>query len=119
MKSLSSIQRPKLHDMKVNEKERKKERGLMESPVSSSSDKYPWGLRLNLDKAALEKLGIDLPKVGTDYHVMAVASVVSVSKHDRSSADGEDHSSQTLELQIEKLGLTQKSDSKTDKGKAA
>jgi hypothetical protein len=42
---------------------------------------YGYGTSITLDQAALKKLGItDLPTVGDEYHVMAVANVHATSK---------------------------------------
>ncbi len=72
-----------------------------EKSVAADAPAYPWGLTLNLDEDALEKLGIDLPDVDTKVMVIAKARVTSVSANQ--STGGEKRRS--LSLQIEELCL--------------
>lgn len=65
-------------------------------------DKYPYGLRLDLNSQSLEKLALDtLPKVGTKMTLTAEVEVVATRSSDRSNGEPE----QSMELQIVKLGL--------------
>lgn len=84
--------------------EEKKAEGKEDS-VLGSSDDYPWGLRLNLDKESLDKLDVDL-KVGQEVYVSGLAKVVRVSE----SAD-ENVERHSVELQITDIGITNASDS--------
>ena len=86
----------KLRDMKLSRAEK------VEEVTHDTSDipDYPWGLRLNLDQDAIDKLGIDLPSVGDSFFVVALAKVRSVSEH-----ESDDRKTQDISLQIEQLSL--------------
>lgn len=69
------------------------------APDISSGPDYPWGLSINLDTAALKKLGIkDLPEAGEECMIHAVGKVTRVSQS--ASDKNEDRS---MEIQIMKL----------------
>ena len=85
----------KLRDMKLTPSEKSEE-----AEIATDTPDYPYGLRLNLNEEALEKLGIDLPDVGDSFFVVAVAKVQSVSEH-----QSEGSKSQNVDLQIEQLSL--------------
>lgn len=72
-------------------------------PVSVATDapRYPYCLNLHLDNEVLEKLDLELPKVGARISLEAIATVESVSSSQR--ADGEKYRS--VSLQITDLGL--------------
>lgn len=73
---------------------------VCESPYSG--DKYPWGLRIDLNTEALKKLGVKtLPKSGTKMVVTAEVDVVGSRYSERQNGD-EDRS---LELQITSMAL--------------
>lgn len=75
--------------------------------IEYGGNKYPYGLCINLESQALDKLGLEsLPKPGTKMQLTATVVVTSASLNQRQ--DGED--SKRLELQIEKMGLTKGSD---------
>lgn len=72
----------KLVSMKIDAKARQEkysESAMVDRP------EYPWGLQLNLDEEAIEKLDIDLPEVGKDMLIMARVSVTSVSQQESAS----------------------------------
>lgn len=67
-----------------------------------SGPRYPFGLELRLDDAALKKLGIDvLPKVGAYFKVRAEACVTSVSSSEHTKGSP----NRTVCLQIERLAV--------------
>jgi hypothetical protein len=73
------------------------------APCSYPREEYPYNLRLHLDTAQLEQLGIEaLPDVGTEVHIIAIAKVTSVnqgaSEHDKKTF-------RNVGLQITDLGL--------------
>lgn len=82
----------------VSMKRSKAEKKQMLPALSSPSpEDFPYGLRLDLDKDALEKLGIDdLPDVGDTFHLMATVKVTSVSED--TTSDGSDHCSVCLQI---------------------
>ena len=65
----------------------------MTQPVEQD---YPYGLRLRLNAEELEKIGLDIPKVGEMVHIMAMCEVVSCTAQARK--DGGAH--HDCELQI-------------------
>lgn len=71
-------------------------------PAECDKPRYPYGLCLYLDTETLKKLGItDLPKVGTQLKVQALATVVSVGMNQHQDGDTE----QRAELQITDMEL--------------
>jgi len=85
----------KLVSMKISAAEQKKH---MEGPTSLASDapSYPYGLNISLDEAAIEKLGIDLPKVGKTLTLIAKVDVTSVSINEHTG--GEEHRNVSLQI---------------------
>lgn len=89
----------KLVSMKLDKAEQKK----MMEPSLAEGDRplYPWGLGLNLDDDALNKLGIDkLPDVGESYMLVAMVDVTSVN-----SNESEGGKSRGVGLQITEMCL--------------
>lgn len=72
-----------------------------------SPDPYSYDHRISLDQDALDKLGMDMPKVGDQFHVMGHAEVRSVSQNDHGAGD----KSTRVELQMKKMGLKPKTGS--------
>lgn len=74
-----------LVNMKMSAEETKEYSGVeMEAP------QYPYGLSIDLDDGALEKLGITaLPKVGAEMMVTAKCVVKSVSSNQMQGGDAE------------------------------
>lgn len=90
----------KMTDMKMSKAEKKKDMEVCCG--SNSGPDYPWGLSINLDEAALNKLGItELPDAGAECDVMAVGKVTSVSS---SASDGDTR--RRVEIQITNLRVT-------------
>jgi hypothetical protein len=74
---------------------------VCESPYSG--DKYPYGLRLDLNKEALKKIDMkSLPKPGTKMILTAEVEVVAARQSDRVDGDTD----RSIELQIVKLDLS-------------
>jgi hypothetical protein len=90
----------KMAPMKYTEKEMKARAPTVEVASASPADEYPYGLSLDLDKGALEKLGLDAEDLAVDGEltISGKAKVVSVSKS--ASASGKD---QNVRLQITHL----------------
>lgn len=90
----------KLTDMKRSKKERK-ETGL-NSCKPYEGDAYGYGLCINLDKDALEKLGLKPSSfdVGDTVTVTARGSIKAL-RQDKSNS----YSSSNVEIQIEKLAV--------------
>lgn len=63
---------------------------------------FPWGLKICLTSAELEKLGIDVKdaSVGDYFHITAMCCVTSLS-----SSDGPDGPCDRLEAQIEAMNV--------------
>lgn len=97
-----------MKSMKFTKAEKKRGHGNME--VAMSTPEYPWGLSLNLDDAALKKLGIDeLPEAGDTCEIMAHAKVTRVSQ---STEDGKNGGHRNVEIQITHLSLITPEDDK-------
>jgi len=80
--------------MKKTKKEKSK--GGTEAAISmDEQDDFPWGLRLDLGKEEIEKLGISMPAVGSEVTFTAKAKVIGV----RESAD-EKNIDKNIEYQI-------------------
>jgi hypothetical protein len=73
-------------------------------------EKYPYGLRLDLNAEVMKKLGLtSLPKTGTEVTISACAKVVSTSVNDR---DGK--SEKRMELQITSMEVGGEEESAED-----
>lgn len=69
--------------------------GEMALPADEGGQ-YPYGLCLHLNDEELKKLGIkELPRVGVEFHLMAVAMVTGVSE-----SASEKHQDRNVSLQI-------------------
>jgi len=87
-----------LVSMKIRQADRDK---LME-PKSMATDgpDYPWGLSITLDDDSLEKLGLDLPEVGTMMTLVANVKVTNVSE-----SASPTYKQRSLGLQITEMAL--------------
>lgn len=72
--------------------------------VMSEQPKYPYGLVITLDNTAVEKLGIDLPKVGEKMMIEAKVEVLRVSAEDTKDGMKKDVQLQITDLCIEAAG---------------
>jgi len=107
---------PNMVSMKISKAEREKRYKSLETSAVVDAPIYPWGLSLNLDEEALEKLGIDtLPEVGKPLLLMARVDVTSVSENKHTSEGGESRESRSVGLQITDLCL----EPEPDKGSVA
>lgn len=88
-----------MKDMKLTDAELKER----DSTSLSEEDKYPYGLRVHVDNNSMDKLGMDLPEIGTTMILVAEVEVVSVSQY--ASPDNEDKS---FSLQIQQMELKDK-----------
>lgn len=68
--------------------------------LSSSSDEYPYGMRLNLEKRELNKLGLDVTttKVGSKLRLIIECNVNRVSKS--GSINSSNGGSESMDLQV-------------------
>ena len=88
-----------LKDMKLSPEESRES----DTMLAESEPEYPYGLRLSLNKATLEKLGITgSPEIGAAFSLQASATVVSVSAYQH---EGEEPS-RNVDLQITALECT-------------
>jgi hypothetical protein len=73
----------------------------------SNKPKWPYGLRVCLTKAELEKLRLDpsVAFVGGIVHLHAIARITSVSANEYENAQGETVSEPRIELQIEDMAI--------------
>lgn len=70
---------------------------------------YSYEHRVTLDNDALTKLGMDTPKVGDVFDVMAHGHVTSVSQDERSNGE----KSRRVELQLKKMGAAKQAKGKS------
>lgn len=92
----------KMIDMKLPKP--KPEKNAKLSECVDGRDKYPWGLRLDLNNESIKKLtGVDSVDVGEEVTLSAVAKVVE--KRANETQTGKDT---RIELQIVKLGVERK-----------
>ena len=104
---------PKLVDMAYTKAELKAKDQEMSVGPSGQPDPYPWGLNLRLDKSSLDKLGIkDLPRVGGEYHFVAVAKVTGVNMSAREGQDDET----SVALQITMMQILKAESAEEEKG---
>jgi len=89
-------------DMKLSRRDKKKMFGsLVGAPAAADTPDYPWGLTLNLEAAALKKLGVDeLPDVGEECMLRATGKVTRVSE-----SASEKKTDRSVDIQITKLVL--------------
>ena len=93
-------------DVSSSSEERKE---MISSP--SKGPKYPYGLRLNLDKETCEKLGLsNAPSIDDKIKFVAEAVVISVRAEDEEG----DEKSYNIELQIIDMDLEKKEKSVDD-----
>lgn len=96
----------KLVDMKITKAERKAKEERYSKPMSMDGDVYPYGLKIRLDDAAIDKLGLKvLPKTGKKVRVVCECTVESTSDRKTIHTAGGDNRDRSIELQIEKLAL--------------
>lgn len=82
-----------------------------EYDINAEQPKYPYGTSLYIDEDIMAKLGMtELPKVGSQIKISAMATVTSVSQ--RQEANGE--TCQNVELQITDMELGAPQQTKTD-----
>lgn len=87
------------------EQPKKKESTDKPVEVSSYYEKYPYGLRITLNKEALKKLGLSSKDFSSGQTGTLEASYTVISTSDRTSIEGGDNMS--VELQITGLALSQ------------
>lgn len=92
-----------LVDLRYTKAEAKEEAAEMTAPSRADSEgECPWGLCIRLEKRELDRLGIkQLPEVGAEWHIHAVAYVTQVSQ--QSGVDAED--SQCVALQLAMMSV--------------
>lgn len=89
----------KLASMKIDAAEAKK---MSEPCAMGDVPRYPYGLQLNLDNDALEKLGLgNLPEVGAVLQLNANVTVTAVSMNQTEGGDER----KSVSLQITDMGL--------------
>lgn len=87
--------------LKISKEEVKKKNASLSIASDGDGERYPYGTRLDLDKEALDKLGItDMPAVGTKMMLEAKVTVIGSRQ---SASDKSEHRS--IELQITDMEL--------------
>lgn len=94
---------PNLVNMKMDRKEL--EEKYSSTPAEMDMPAYPYGLRVNLDEDAIDKLGLNkLPSPGKTMLLLARVDIVSVSDNENVQG-GKTHRHRSVELQITDLAL--------------
>jgi len=93
----------------TNMKLTKKEAKARNEVAIDSSDRFPFGLSISLDDEALDKLGLALPKVGTEMIVIGLGKVTNVSEN--SGENRRKH--RNVSIQLEAIEVEPASKSKT------
>jgi len=90
-----------LIDMRRPKKNLRK--GVIDAPTSPDQEKYPWGIKLNLGKDEIKKLGLktDSRKIGDKVTIVAQAEISSLSESQ--SMNGEDQ--RDMGIQITKMKI--------------
>lgn len=89
--------------------ERQASQKAMEASAKNAPE-YPYGLSLHLGDEELSKLGISgVPKVGDEYHVLAVAKVHSATHSER---EGNGGAHRSVELQLTHMGVMHEDEAK-------
>lgn len=106
-----------LTDMK-RPKPKKSEMDKMVQPAMVEGDRYPWGLRIRLEKDELEKLGVGAAdfKIGQTVTIQAQGKVTSISSRE---STGSEKAMQDVAIQIEKVDLGMNSSKFADYSKTA
>lgn len=87
----------KLVDMARTDADKKAAQKRMEECMTGDGPDYSYGLCIDLGKEELGKLGIsELPEVGDEMHIYAVAKVTRV--HQSASEHGDDNRGVTLQI---------------------
>lgn len=82
--------------------ELKKKNSDQPESICVEQDKYPYGLKLHLNKEALAKLGVDkLPEVGTTMKITGLVTVTETSLKEYR----DETSSKDMELQVTDMEL--------------
>lgn len=88
--------------MKLVDMHNSKAEAKAEVTPSLQPPEYPWGLQINLDQVALEKLALDkLPKVGTRFMLTAAVEICSCSEYESQGGGA----NKSLGLQITAMAL--------------
>lgn len=86
--------------MSLTDMKRSPSRNKSPEVCCDMTDSYPYGLRIELDDAALQKLGItELPAAGEEMIVVGVGPVVSVSQHERTGSS----KNRNVSIQLERI----------------
>jgi hypothetical protein len=82
-------------------------------PTPAVQSEYPYGLRITLNEAQLDALGLEMPPAGTELHIEAMATVTRSSTEDP-DADG-DIDFVCVEMQLTRLGVEEEREEPDDK----
>jgi hypothetical protein len=98
----------KLVDLK-RPKKTKKQLNTEVVPMDASEDLYPYGLRINFDKAEIDKIqALKGIPAGAQVKVSAIGKVVEVSITDRTN----NNKRHRVEIQLHKVGIEDQSKTK-------
>jgi len=99
-----------MHSMEYSEEEIKKQ----PDTICTEREKYPYGLRVDLEKEALKKLKMDrLPEVGKKMTLVALVEVISVSLSEHKG----DELNKNVGLQITDMELKESKEDRSSESK--
>lgn len=81
---------PKLISMK-----RKADKSEGPELAKNTEDRYPYGLRIQLDKEDIDKLNIEMPDIGEEKMILCKVKVTDLSQH-----ESEDDKYKSIGMQI-------------------
>ena len=84
-----------LKDMKRNESDEKAEAAAM---PADNEGQYPYGLCISLDKDELDKLGLELPRIGTEFHGEFIGVVTRLSEVAGNDMNGGEERSMSIQI---------------------
>ena len=102
-----------LIDLKYTKADIKKEAREMNGGATPDLRQYPWGLEIRLEDEELTKLGVQMPAIGDEWHMVCTACVTAVSESRMASGESE----RCVTLQIEMMAVVDEEAASEDEGK--
>jgi len=85
---------------------KKKKKDMPEAVTAYEGDRYPWGLRISMNKDEIKKLNASGLNAGDMVKIVATGKVI----EKRVSDEVPDKRSEHISIQIQTMGFTNKSD---------
>ena len=98
---MSEQSKSMLSTLKSMRKNKQKSSKTESEVPSGDRERYPYGLRINLDKEEISKLGLGEIEAGSKVNIAAIGKVISVSTNDEETG----RTRHSVSIQIQKLGV--------------